>query len=395
MCAVAACCQLHLRVCGAPYEVRLTSYPYSTASGGALPLPLLLCAHETVVACDAFELVSAVSRRCLDLDERRNAADLAQLAAYTSLLSSLPPLIDCYVHLHADRYQALLAEYGRGLSPPHSLYLRSQRKRRLLRWAADARLQSAERCLSRIERVLDCFSRALHSSACEYLFSSQPSSADVQLAAYVAFIALAPHEAGSAATAPKTAQSSAQPQFTASSPFTPLSALLDSHPLLAKHSRLLFDRFFPAYSFQPAPPTALPASSCAAFASAAAVAEYVKRSELTADASVAEERMGGAAGLLFELRGRLSEPPLSRTRYVAPAALSVRGGDQWVEQSRAALSPEERERAVQRSRRMWLLGGAALVLAFVLWQRSKVSPAAANGGGSAVADTAALSVNTS
>ena len=366
-------CQLHLRVCSAPYTRRLTCYPYSTASGSSATLPILVFAHEVVVGCDPFELVSAISRRCVDLDERRNAADLAHIAGYTALLATLPPLIDSYTHMHADHYHTLLAEHGRGLTAPHAAYLQSQRRRRVLRWMADERLQSTEQCRERVERVLRCFSRALQASPCEYLFSRQPSSADVMLAAYIAFLALAPHEDATVVPASATRPPpSAQPVSASSSPFIPLSSLLTSHPLLLLHSRLLFDHFFSAFSFHPPQ---------LADVSPATVSEYVKRGERAAAEEATWEHAIDAAGLLSEMRGRLSEPPLPRGRYTAPFALPTRGGDQWVEQSKATPSAEERERMVQRSRRMWLLGGAALVLAFVLWQRSKVSLAAAGAAG--------------
>ena len=356
-----------------------------------------MSAYEVVAACDAFDLVSAVSRRFLDLDEPRTASDRAHLTGHIHLLTCLPPLIDCYIHLHSERYQSLLLEYGRGLSPPHAVYLRSQRRRRVLRWSVDERVQSSEECLLRIERVLQCFSRALHSSPCAYLFSRQPSSADVMLAAYIAFLALAPHDDGPATTrteAVRTSSSSQQVPSSSTLPFVPLSSLLASHPLLSTHSRLLFDRFFPAFSFQPPPQSVLPpagslSAAAAPYSSASAVSEFERRSaDSVAAAGEAEERVGGAAGLLADLRSRLSEQSLPRGQFRAPMQLPVRGGDQWVEQSKAALPVEDRERMLQRSRRMWLLGGAALVLTFVLWQRNKVSHAAVT------ADAAALSINT-
>ena len=390
-------------MCGAPYQARLTSYPYSTASGGVAPLPVLLSAHEAVNACDAFELVSAVTRRCVSLDERRTASELAHIAGFTSLLSTLPPLLDYHIHAQSAYYQQQLAEYGRGLSPPHAAYLRAQRRRRALRWAADERLQSPEQCVARIERLLECFSRALHSSPCEYLFSRQPSSADVMLAAYTAFLALAPHDDGAAATATAAATASrtatsARSVPASSLPFVPLSSLLSSHPLLLAHSRLMFDRFFPAFAFHSLPPRAHPPTSAppppAAYASDAAVSQYVTRSSVDAGrAKESDERVGGVSGaeLLSELRARLSERPVPRKAYTAPPLLPVRGGDQWVEQAKAALTAEEHERSAQRSRRMWLLGGAALVLAFVLWQRGKAGAAAAT---AAPGETAALSGDT-
>ena len=381
-------------MCNAPYSLRLTAYPYSTGSGSSVPLPLLLSAHEAVLGCEPFELESAVSRRCMDLDERRSSADQAHIASYTAMLSQLPALLDCYAHMHAEHYHALLAEYGRGLFPPHASYLRAQRKRRVLRWAADERLQSAEQCRSRIERVMQCFSRALHSSPCEYLFSRQPSTADVMLAAYVAFIALAPHDDSPAASSSRRSSSTQPLPSSPKLAFVSLSSLLASHPLLLLHCRLLFDRFFPAFSFQPPSSSPAPSNAAAAvYASATAVADYVRRAGAAAvdDAGTAEERIDGAAALLSDLRGRLSERPLPRGQYIAPLALPMRGGDQWVEQAKASLSAEERERMVQRSRRMWLLGGAALVLAFVLWQRSKVNPATTVPSN----DTATMAVNTS
>ena len=355
------------------------------------PLPVLLSAHDVVNACDAFELVSAVTRRCVSLDERRNASELAHIASFTSLLSQLPPLLDYYTHTHSAHYQQQLAEYARGLSPPHAAYLRSQRRRRALRWAADERLQSAEQAVARIERLLECFSRALHSSPCEWLFSRQPSSADVMLASYVAFLALAPHDNGAAAiasaaaAASRTASSARSVPASSSLPFVPLSSLLLSHPLLLAHSRLMFDRFFPAFAFHSPPSGANPRVSVlsltAAYASDAAVSQYVTRSSLEAGrAEESDERAGGVSG---------AEPPLPRNAYTAPPPLPMRGGDQWVEQAKAALTAEERERSAQRSRRMWLLGGAALVLAFVLWQRGKAGAATAT-----AADTATLSSNT-
>ena len=205
---------------------------------------------------------------------------------------------------------------------------------------------------------MQSFDSLLQQSRLPFLFSSQPSSADVQLAAYTAFMHRAPVDAAAA-----------QPLPSASSPPISLPSLLADCPALLLHSSSLFACFFPAFAFAVArPPSAqqLPYEH---------VCERWRRrrlegpdSALLADGE--EDEVRTASGAVAERLSRLLEPPAPLSCHCQPP-LPDRAGDGWQAAGEAALADEERLSIARQRTRLWMLGGALAVATFVLWQRQR------------------------
>ena len=359
--------ELYLRVCGLPYTTTLSPYPYSTCTGRSQPLPVLRDRH--LASSPAPLCLAFLAQQHCDLDQRRTPQERALITALTSLLLSLDDLLELALHSPSSPYLTALSSHASSLTLPHALYLRRQRRAHADTLSKDRGFTSSPPITATIRRTLDAFDTLLAASPHPFLLSPRPSSIDVLLASYVAYMHRLPTDLRS----PRIHSPSTSPSTSLSSPPPPppepsLADLVHERPLLWAHSAFMLSTFFPAYASLP--PSSSPLSP-------SLTAYHQRWQHLSLSLSSPPPQTGlpnGHRPLVPVVEGEgsaVEAPPDVKAASERVAALAVRKGDVWQAELQAQLTEEERRARAVRHNRMWIIAGAVAVFAFALRQRQQ------------------------
>ena len=365
--------ELYLRVANLPYTTVLNPYPYSTASGRLTPLPLLRSRHlltPTAPLC-----LSYLAAHHCDLDEHRSSASRALVLSFTALLTTLDDLLEALLHLPHSPYQDALSAHASDLSYPVASFLRYRRRRH-----ADAviteRTLTPSLITSSIRHVLDAFTAVLAQSSSPFLLSPRPSSIDVLLASYVAYMRALPVDLRDPLTPTREKSHRSVGPWEEPS----LVDLIHERPLLWGHSVWMFNEHFPAFASHlpnvPAsPPLSLSSPSTSPLTDYHARWERYLHSQVASSHAAPNGLVSSSPTGSAQSEGVIEPSPSIKSAFSAVAPLPVRRGDAWEAEAYAQLSEEEKRARARRSHWLWVIGGGIAVFVFVANRRSKQSEA--------------------